>query len=112
MAQKTLIQLVDDLDGSPIADGEGRTVTLAMDGVTYDIDLSNGHVDALRETLAPYFAAGRKTTGRKSANRSSTSKSDPAELQRIREWAAKNGHAVSSRGRISATVRDAYDAAQ
>jgi hypothetical protein len=111
VAKKTLIQLVDDLDGLPIADGEGRTVTLAMDGVTYDIDLSTGHVDALRETLAPYFAAGRKTAGRKGSNRPSAGKSDPAELQRIREWAAENGHAVSSRGRISATVRDAYDAA-
>ncbi|WXF91339.1 histone-like nucleoid-structuring protein Lsr2 [Curtobacterium flaccumfaciens pv. flaccumfaciens] len=33
------------------------------------------------------------------------------ELAKIREWANANGHEVSSRGRISQAVRDAYDAA-
>lgn len=112
MAQKTLIQLVDDLDGTALSDGNGRTVTFALEGLTYEIDLSDAHVDELTETLAPYVAAGRKVAGRKSAARASTAKSDPAELQKIRDWAGKNGHAVSSRGRISATVRDAYNAAQ
>ena len=42
MARKTLVQLVDDLDGSQIADCEGRTVALGLDGVSYEIDLSNG----------------------------------------------------------------------
>ncbi|WP_442854653.1 Lsr2 family DNA-binding protein [Curtobacterium sp. UNCCL17] len=30
---------------------------------------------------------------------------------KIRDWANANGHEVSSRGRISQAVRDAYDAA-
>jgi hypothetical protein len=112
MAQKTLIQLVDDLDGTALSDGAGRTVTFALEGLTYEIDLSDAHVDELTEALAPYVAAGRKVGGRKSAARASAAKSDPAELQKIRDWAGKNGHTVSSRGRISAAVRDAYDAAQ
>ncbi|WP_375342290.1 histone-like nucleoid-structuring protein Lsr2 [Curtobacterium sp. MCLR17_043] len=29
----------------------------------------------------------------------------------MREWAAANGHDVSTRGRTSRAVRDAYDAA-
>ncbi|WXF92934.1 histone-like nucleoid-structuring protein Lsr2 [Curtobacterium flaccumfaciens pv. flaccumfaciens] len=33
------------------------------------------------------------------------------ELAKIREWARANGHEVSSRGRISQAVREAYDAA-
>jgi len=112
MAQKTYVQLVDDLDGSPIADGEGKTVTLTFDGATYEIDLSNTHVDKLTDALAPYLSAGRKTSGRRTIGRAASSKSDPAELQKIRDWAAKNGQTVSSRGRISAAVRDAYNAAQ
>lgn len=112
MAQKTLIQLVDDLDGTVLNNGEGRTVTFALEGVSYEIDLSQAHVDELTDALAPYVAAGRKLGGRKSAAGTSTTKSDPAELQKIREWASKNGHTVSSRGRISMTVRDAYNAAQ
>lgn len=112
MAQKTFIQLVDDLDGTALNDGAGRTVTFAFEGLTYEIDLSDAHVDELTEALAPYVAAGRKVGGRKSAARASAAKSDPAELQKIRDWAGKNGHTVSSRGRISAAVRDAYNAAQ
>jgi len=111
MAQKTVIQLVDDLDGSALTD-EGRTVTFALEGVSYEIDLSQAHVDELTDALAPYVSAARKVSGRKSAARASGSKSDPAELQKIREWAKNNGHIVSSRGRISAAVRDAYNAAQ
>jgi len=112
MAQKTFIQLVDDLDGTALTDGEGKTVTFTLEGVSYEIDLSRAHVDELTEVLAPYVAAGRKVSGRKSAARTAGAKSDPAELQKIRDWADKNGHTVSSRGRISAAVRDAYNAAQ
>jgi hypothetical protein len=112
MAQKTFVQLVDDLDGTALSDGIGKTVTFALEGVSYEIDLSQAHAEELTKALAPYVAAGRKISGRKTAARTSTAKSDPAELQRIRAWADKNGHAVSSRGRISAAVRDAYNADQ
>ncbi|WP_307785007.1 Lsr2 family protein [Frigoribacterium sp. CFBP 13605] len=90
----------------------GRTVTFALEGVSFEIDLSDAHVDELTEALAPHVAAGRKVGGRKSAALTPAAKSDPAELQEIRDWAGKNGHTVSSRGRISASVRDAYNAAQ
>lgn len=110
MAQKTLIQLVDDLDGTPIADGEGKTVSLSLDGVSYEIDLSDAHVDELTEALAPFVGAARKT-GRKTPARTGSTKSNSDDLQKIREWAKANGHDVSDRGRIAATVRDAYDAA-
>lgn len=112
MAQKTFIQLVDDLDGTALTDGAGRTVTFALEGASYEIDLSQAHVDELTEALDPYVAAARKVSGRKGAARTSGAKSDPEELQKIRDWAGKNGHTVSSRGRISAAVRDAYNAAQ
>jgi len=112
MVQKTFTQLVDDLDGTALTNGAGRTVAFALEGVSYEIDLSQAHLEELTTALAPYVAAARKVSGRKSAARTSGSKSDPAELQKIRDWAGKNGHTVSSRGRISAAVRDAYNAAQ
>ena len=111
MAQKTLIQLVDDLDGSEITDGEGRTVALAFDGATYELDLSGAHIDELAALLKPYFSAGRKTKRKSNNGRQSGTKSSPDELQAIRDWARKNGHTVSGRGRIAKTIRDAYDAA-
>lgn len=112
MAQKTVVQLVDDLDGSALADGQGKTVMFALEGVSYEIDLSQAHSDELTDALAPYVAAGRKVSGRGGSARTSSSKSDPAELQKIRDWAKNNGHTVSDRGRIAASVRDAYNAAQ
>lgn len=106
LAQKSVIQLVDDLDGTPTASEEGKTVAFALGGVSNEIDLSRAHSDELTVALAPCVAAGRKVGGRKSGTRASGAKSDPAELQKIRDWAGKNGHSVSSRGRISAAVRD------
>jgi hypothetical protein len=44
MARKTLIQLTDDIDGTPMTDGAGRTVTFALEGTTYEIDLSDAHI--------------------------------------------------------------------
>jgi Lsr2 len=45
-AEQTL--LIDDLDGSP-ADG---TVRFALDGTSYEIDLSTGHAQALHAALS------------------------------------------------------------
>lgn len=111
MAQKTFIQLVDDLDGSPIADGEGRTLTFSLDGAAYEIDLHDSHVDELTSALSPFLSAGRRTGRKQTPSRGPAGKSNPAELQAIREWARANGHEVSDRGRVSGSVREAYDAA-
>ncbi|NVC25122.1 Lsr2 family protein [Kocuria salina] len=108
MAQKVEVHLEDDLDGGP-AD---HTVTFALDGKDYEIDLSSSNAEKLREALRPFAEAGRKTT-RSSAPRSTrtrTSDSDP-DTAKIRAWAKKNGHKVSDRGRIHQSVKDAYYAA-
>lgn len=105
MAQRVQIILEDDIDGGP-AD---ETVTFGLDGVTYEIDLSEKNASALRDALATYTgharrAGGRRSAGRKpAATRSSTSE--------VREWARANGHDVSDRGRISADIMAAYEKA-
>lgn len=66
-----------------------------------------------KKELEPLKAASRKAATRKTAPRkTATAKPSGAERARaIREWATANGHTVSKRGRISAAIADAYDAA-
>ena len=56
MAKKRLWSLVDDFDGSPAAE----TVTFALDGRTYEIDLSAENAAELRDVLQPWIDAGRR----------------------------------------------------
>lgn len=113
MAQKITTTLVDDLTGETIEDGSGKTVQFGFDGSIYEIDLTDENAGKLREAIADYVAAARKTSGRSARTRTSSSgRTDPDELAKIREWAAANGHEVAARGRISQAVRDAYAAAQ
>ncbi|MFC7979528.1 Lsr2 family protein [Streptomyces cinereoruber] len=108
MAQKVEVTLVDDLDGST-AD---QTVLFALDGKTYEIDLSDANAEKLREALAPYLGAGRKVSGgRATVRRMGAAKGGGQDSAAIREWARSNGHEVSDRGRVPAEVRKAYEAA-
>lgn len=112
MARKVTTQLVDDLSGETIADGTGKTVQFSLDGNYYEIDLSDDNPDVLREAFSDYVAAARKVSGQgRRAGGNATKRGNSDELAKIREWANANGHEVSSRGRISQAVRDAYDAA-
>jgi hypothetical protein len=106
MAQRVQIILEDDFDGGK-AD---ETVAFSLDGAEYEIDLSAGNAKNLRDALAPWLAHARKTGGRRKrgqrqASAPSSSSSD------IRAWAISNGFDVSSRGRVSADVREAYEKA-
>ena len=106
MAQKTVVELVDDLDG-----GEAdETVTFALDGVDFMIDLSAENANRLRDTLAEYVGHARRTDRRasRSATRSDNGKPD---TQAIREWARSQGEAVAERGRISQDLVIRFQAA-
>ncbi|MGE9807354.1 MULTISPECIES: histone-like nucleoid-structuring protein Lsr2 [unclassified Janibacter] len=110
MAQRVQVVLEDDLDKSP-AD---ETVTFALDGVTYEIDLNAANAARLRDDFATWTGHARRVTGRRSTGRraaAGTSGDRKNELAAIREWARANGHQVSDRGRISAEIQDAYAAA-
>ena len=106
MAQRVSIVLEDDIDGSD-AD---ETVTFALDGTTYEIDLSAKNAAKLRDALAPFIGHARRTAGRRSSGRSS-SRSSKKDVADVRAWARANGYKVSERGRISAEVQAAYDKA-
>jgi hypothetical protein len=108
MAQKVQVTLVDDIDGSAAAE----TVSFSLDGVAYEIDLNAKNAAKLRDAFATYVGSGRRVGGRSAAGGRRRTASARAggnpETAKIREWARKNGHKVSERGRISAEVTEAY----
>ena len=105
MAQRHLVQIVDDLDGSPI-DGNGRTVKFGLEGKSYEIDLSDSNAEKLRAALAPFVKAGRTASGAR--GRASSPRNSSSDLAAIRAWANANGFTVGDRGRIPEAVRAAY----
>lgn len=108
MAQKTIVLVEDDLSGG----SADESVTFALDGVTYEIDLSAANARALRDVLAAYVAAGRRVGGAQRVGRSVSARTDKDQLDAMRRWARENGYEVSSRGRISNVIRNAYNAAR
>lgn len=110
MAQTTVVHLSDDLDGTRIEAGMGETVTFALDGISYEIDLSEQNAQALREAMAPYVAVARRAGRNRSGRSRPTTPEDGVDPRGVREWAMRNGHEISDRGRISTAVLDAYRA--
>ena len=106
MALRVHVVLEDDLDGG----SADETVMFALDGTNYEIDLSAKNAAKLRDALAKYVGAGRRTAarGRRGASRSRGGATNAAA---VREWARANGYEVSDRGRVPADVKAAYDAA-
>jgi len=108
VASRTITTLTDDIGGSD-AD---ETVTFAFKGSQYEIDLSKKNVDKMVKALQPYTTAARKSGGRHSGTgRTTSTGADKDQLAKIREWARAKGHPISDRGRISATIQEAYHAA-
>ncbi|MCL2787914.1 MAG: Lsr2 family protein [Micrococcales bacterium] len=108
MAQRVQVFLVDDIDGGK-AD---ETVTFALDGVTYQIDLSSYHAGELRNAVGQWTSKARRaTTTRAARGRSPRRNTGPSDTPLVRAWARSHGYAVSDRGRIPADVRQAYNAA-
>jgi len=118
MAQQVNVKFVDDLDGSDAA----ATVSFGLDGKVYEIDLSDDNAAKLRDSLAVFVGAARRSGGSAPAGSRRTQKMTasagrrPQPLDReqtaaIRAWARQNGHQVSDRGRISKTVFSAFQAA-
>lgn len=122
MATRTVVTLVDDVDGG-VAE---ESLSFGLDGVEYEIDLSTEHAEALRDALAPYVAAARRTGGRRSRGSRATSRraapsdeggGSPGSQARsrstnaqIRAWAAEHGVTLAERGRLPGRVIEAFEA--
>ena len=121
MATMTTVSLVDDLDGSAAAE----TVAFALDGANYEIDLTDKNAKKLRDSLAAFVSGARRVDSGRRATATRGAKAKPAmatkssarttpdreQTAAIREWARTAGFEVSERGRLSATVLDAFEAA-
>jgi nucleoid-associated protein Lsr2 len=105
MAQRVEIQLVDDIDGSE-ADG---TILFGIDGRRYEIDLSAANRQKLAEAVRPYIEKARKVAG--SRPRSPSPPAARHDQGAVREWARAQGMEISSRGRLPASVAEAYQLA-
>ncbi len=81
MAQKVKIILIDDIDG-----------------VGYEIDLSEAHASELPSALADHVGAARRSKESKPRSNASGAfaSSRNQEAAQIREWARENGYNVSS----------------
>jgi hypothetical protein len=108
MAQKVNVILIDDIDGSDAAE----TVPFGLDGTQYEIDLSSGHAQELREQLDLYVRKARKVAGSASrVGRGRRTGANDARNKEIRDWAREKGLDVNERGRIPAGIVSQFEAA-
>ncbi|MDT0323054.1 histone-like nucleoid-structuring protein Lsr2 [Streptomyces millisiae] len=107
MAQKVVTIYSDDLTGEESTEiGSHR---FSLDGVEYEIDLTPDSFDKLLDALGPFIEKGRKL-GRVRRAPSSVKRSVPGvDTAAIREWAKENGLEVNDRGRVPASIREAYE---
>ncbi|MFK4146253.1 Lsr2 family protein [Streptomyces sp. NPDC004065] len=105
MAQRVVVTLFDDIDGSEAAE----TIAFGLDGKFYEIDLNQANAKKLRKALEPYVEAGRKRSRSGKAYRQTEVAPDPAA---VRAWAQANRMEVPARGRIPKRVYEAFSAAQ
>jgi len=115
MAQQVVV--VDDITGEAGA----TTRRLRVDGVEYDIDLTDESFASLQEVLRPYLEKARVVPMSKRGKSGAASSEGrgtpvrqkqelPAASSTIRAWAAANGIDCPKRGRIPAAVVERYSA--
>jgi len=92
MAKNVVVQVVDDIDGGEAAE----TISFALDGKSYEIDLNAQNAASLRKAFAPFIENGR-SSGRGSGSGAARatpagkatlfSQLDSEEKDRFRRWA-------------------------
>ncbi len=109
MVKKTTVVLVDDLSGDP-AD---TTIRFGLDSRDYELDLTDENAQQLRQLLNRYTTAARKVSAGRRPGTAAPVKAEFAAVDpaAVRAWAKSNNVEVSPRGRIKASVLEAYRAA-
>ncbi len=113
VARREIVVLEDDIEGGK-AD---ETVKFSLDGVQYEIDLSEKNAKKLRDAVATFVASGRKVSrggvvvgGRAAARARGSAAADREQNKAIRTWARRKGKDISDRGRIPQEIVDEYHA--
>lgn len=112
MAQKVITEFIDDIDGSPAE----RTFTFAVDGTNYEIDLSAENIAEFNSAIGGFVESARKVKGTSNGRRARSTGGGGTQRSReqtraVREWARQHGHHISERGRIPASIQQAFDQA-
>jgi hypothetical protein len=108
VVMRVVEMLEDDIDGGTAE----VTVSFALEGKAYEIDLSNDNAQRLRDAMQPFLDAARPAPGTAvRQSRRSSAKALGESPAQIREWARENGYEVNERGRIPANIVAAYRAA-
>jgi hypothetical protein len=111
--KQTIISLIDDVDG-----GEAdETVSFALDGVSYEVDLSSANGDLLRAALAKFITNGRRAAKgtvvsiNRPAKQATVARADREQTRAMREWINQQvPGAVRDKGRIPVKMMDAFHA--
>jgi hypothetical protein len=109
MAQKIQVLLVCDLHDGEVEGSE--TITFGLDGSSYEIDVCEDHGAQLRDAFAPFVGAARSAAPAARRGRPAARAATDDRVAAIREWGRSHGHQVSERGRLSAALVAAYEAA-
>ncbi len=123
MAQKMQVLITCDLDDEETEAAE--TVTFGHDGATYELEMCQQHLDEFNNWISEYIASARRIGRSARGGRAASATVSPGRPRRrgsgppagsglgeIRQWARANGYQVSDRGRISAAVRQAFEASR
>jgi hypothetical protein len=85
-----MTRLVDDIDGSQAV----TTLSFSLDGLSYEIDLSESHLDAFRQALAPFVSVARNVPGGRRAREMAAPPQVEPEPPAPKRAPRRNGHAV------------------
>ena len=114
MAQKVIRQFIDDIDGSAAE----RTFSFAVDGTHYEIDLSSDNIKEFTDAIAGFIESARKVKATGDGRRARKTSPAPSgtgqprqQIQAVRQWARQHGHRINDRGRIPASIQQAFDQA-
>ncbi|WP_336620093.1 histone-like nucleoid-structuring protein Lsr2 [Rhodococcus sp. IEGM 1354] len=111
-------KLVDDTDGSVINAASGEPIELANNGIEYSIDLKAKNASGFHKEVRHHIEHSTRVGGRK--RKPSTTfesharvpvKRQPDQARAIRQWAFDQGCKISERGRITADIEEACNAA-
>ncbi|PYE16495.1 Lsr2 protein [Williamsia limnetica] len=109
MARKQIVQFIDDIDGSVLDDFV--TVRWGLGDKQYEFDTSPEHADEFYESLEKYVSISRRVESVRQGRNTSRGAPASRDVSVIREWARENGYEVNARGRVSAPIIEAFDAA-
>lgn len=111
MASRVVTQLISDLSGAEISEGEGEAVDFSYRGTHYTIDLTASEAADFDEAMSLYLQnATRCGRGNSSSASAPRARRGAGDAKAVREWAREQGIDVPQRGRIPAEVRSQYDA--